>query len=298
MIPVPGGWDWPGRLRPEDLLMTATAALAPAPTTPDYSAIKTKQRAAWGDGNYAIVGSTLQIVGETLADAANLRPGERVLDVAAGNGNASLAAARRFCDVTSTDYVPALLEAGKIRAEANGMAVTFREADVEALPFEDESFDAVTSTFGAMFAPDQHSTASEMLRVCRRGGRVAMANWTPDSFIGALFKLIGGYVPPPPGLSSPALWGTEAHLHTLFGPAVEIAVTPRVFTFHYHSAAHWIDVFRRWYGPTKRVFEALPEDGQAQLEADLTRLAERFNTATDGRLAAPSDYAEVIVTRR
>lgn len=277
--------------------MTATAALAPSPT-PDFAAIKTKQRAAWGDGNYAIVGATLQIVGETLAEAAGLRPGEAVLDVAAGNGNATLAAARRFCDVTSTDYVPALLEAGRRRAEANGFEIAFQEADVEALPFADASFDAVTSTFGAMFAPNQPRTAAEMLRVTRPGGRVAMANWTPDSFIGALFKLIGRHVPPPAGVSSPALWGQPDHLRALFGPKAEIAVSERVFTFHYRSPAHWIEVFRRWYGPTKRVFDALTEAGQAQLEADLHALAAEFNTATDGRLAAPSTYAEVIVTKR
>ncbi|MEM8741357.1 MAG: methyltransferase domain-containing protein [Pseudomonadota bacterium] len=277
--------------------MTATAALAPSPTS-DFAAIKTKQRAALGDGNYAIVGATLQIVGETLAEAADLRAGEAVLDVAAGNGNATLAAARRFCEVTSTDYVPELLEAGHRRAKANGFEIAFQEADVEALPFADNSFDAVTSTFGAMFAPNQPRTAAEMLRVTRPGGRVAMANWTPESFIGALFKLIGQHVPPPAGLSSPALWGREDRLRSLFGAEAEIAVTQRSFTFHYRSPAHWVEVFRRWYGPTKRVFEALPEAGKRALEADLHGLAGEYNTATDGRLAAPSSYAEVIVTKR
>ena len=176
-------------------------------TTVDLGAVKTRQQAAWSTGDYAVVGTTLQIVGESLCEALDLRAGARVLDVAAGNGNATLAAARRWCDVTSTDYVPSLLEAGRRRAEAEGHLVTFREADAESLPFDDGAFDVVLSTFGVMFTPDQEQAARELARVCRPGGRIGLANWTPDGFVGQLFKLIGRYVPPPAGLSSPVAVG-------------------------------------------------------------------------------------------
>jgi len=205
------------------------------PSAPDLAAIKGRQQAAWGSGDYAVVGTTLQIVGETLCEAVDLRSGQRVLDVAAGNGNATLAAARRFAEVVSTDYVPALLERAAERAKAERLTVTFRQADAEALPFDDASFDVVLSTFGVMFTPDQQQAARELLRVCRPGGKIGLANWTPDSFIGQLFKTIGKHVPPPAGVKSPALWGSKPHLDGLFGSQATIAATERQFTFRYRS---------------------------------------------------------------
>lgn len=269
------------------------------PVMPDYAAIKAKQQTAWSSGDYALIGSTLNIVGEQLAEAANINPDERVLDVAAGNGNATLAAARRFADVTSTDYVESLLEKGRTRTEAEGMKVAFRQADVEALPFADGAYDVVMSTFGCMFAPNQIATASEMARVCRSGGRITMANWTPDSFIGGLFKVIGKHVPPPAGVQSPALWGTRERMEELFGQcAMRIDVQRRAFNFRYRNVAHWLDLFRTYYGPTHKAFAALPPEGQARLAADVTELADRHNIATDGRMVVPSAYAEIVITRR
>ena len=265
---------------------------------PDLSAIKAKQQATWSAGDYAKVGATLQIVGETLCEAIDLSPNARVLDVAAGNGNATLAAARRFADVTSTDYVSDLLDASKRRAKAQGFDnIAYQVADAEALPFDDGAFDVVLSTFGVMFTPDQALAASELVRVTRQGGTIAMANWTPDGFIGQVFKTLGGHLPPPEGVRSPALWGDERALVNLFGGSVaDISVTPRVFTFRYRSVAHFLDVFRTYYGPIHKAFEALGPKGKA-LEADLLALFNRFNRATDGSFIAPSQYAEVIVTK-
>jgi SAM-dependent methyltransferase len=283
----------------EDEEMTDTLTKPKPATAPDFEAIKTKQQAAWGSGDYALIGSTLNIVGEELAEAADINPGERVLDVAAGNGNATLAAARRYAEVTSTDYVESLLEKGRRRTEAEGMHVAFQQADVENLPFENASFDVVVSTFGCMFAPNQVATASEMARVCRPGGRIAMANWTPDSFIGGLFKCIGRHVPPPAGVQSPALWGTEDRIAELFGAdAAEIEVKTRHFHFRYHSMAHWLDMFRTYYGPTHKAFLALDDVGQAALANDVIELAERFNIGTGGRMHVPSAYAEVVITKK
>jgi ubiquinone/menaquinone biosynthesis C-methylase UbiE len=266
----------------------------------DFEAIKGRQMTAWGSGDYAVIGTTLQIVGEQLAEACDLRTDERVLDVAAGNGNASLAAARRGCKVTSTDYVAALLDRGAERATAERLDIQYRVADAEALPFEDESFDAVLSTFGVMFTPNQAKAASELARVCRPGGRIGMANWTPEGFIGQMFKTLGRHIPPPAGVQPPSLWGVQAHLHSLFGErAAEIAVTPRVFNFRYRSAAHFIEVFRTWYGPVHKAFAALPADGAAAaLDRDLTELLNRLNRAGAASLVVPSEYLEVVVTRR
>jgi SAM-dependent methyltransferase len=265
----------------------------------DFSAIKQRQQATWASGDFAVVGTTLQIVGETLAEAADVRAGERVLDVAAGNGNATLAAARRFAHVISTDYVPSLLDKGRARAQAEGLAVEFRLADAEALPFDDGQFDVVLSTFGVMFAPDQFRAASELLRVTRSGGRIGLANWTPEGFIGRLFKLIGAHVPPPAGLKSPALWGTEAHLKELFGaPAAQVHCERRHFNFRYASAAHWIQIFRDFYGPTHKAFAALDLAGQQALERELTALLAQMNTAGGSSLVVPGEYLEVIVTKR
>jgi len=221
-----------------------------------------------------------------------------VLDVAAGNGNATLAAARRFAEVVSTDYVGALLERGRERAQAERLAVTFQEADAEALPFGDATFDVVLSTFGVMFTPSQQQAAAEMLRVCRPGGKIGLAKWTPDSFIGQLFKTIGKYVPPAPGVKSPALWGSEGHLAGLFGPAVTLAGTSRQFTFRYRSPTHWMDVFTTYYGPVVKAFAALDSDGRKTLEADIRALLDTFNDATDGTLVAPSEYLEVVIIKK
>jgi ubiquinone/menaquinone biosynthesis C-methylase UbiE len=241
----------------------------------------------------------LQIVGESLAEAADVRAGERVLDVAAGNGNATLAAARRFAEVTSTDYVPALLDTGRQRARAEGLPVRFQVADAEQLPFGDGSFDIVLSTFGAMFTPEHDRVAHEMLRVLRAGGRIGMANWTPQGFIGRLFKVIGAHVPPAAGLKSPALWGTEPHLAELFGAqAAQIRCERRVFNLRYRSPAHWLQVFRDYYGPTHKAFEALDEAGQGALERDITALLEQMNTAGATSLVVPSEYLEVVITKR
>jgi SAM-dependent methyltransferase len=266
---------------------------------PDYRAIKAKQNVAWSSGDYAVIGTTLQIVGETLAEALDLRGKETVLDVAAGNGNFALAAARRWTEVTAIDYVPELLARARERAATERFEITCREADAEALPFADGSFDVVASTFGVMFTPDQERAAAEMLRVCRRGGRIGLANWTPDGFIGALFGTIGRHVPPPAGVRSPALWGTRARLEELFGAdAGEIAITERSFIFRYRSPGHWLDVFRTLYGPVMKAFEAAGAADQAALASDLIALVGRFNTARDGTMVVPGAYLEVVVTKR
>jgi ubiquinone/menaquinone biosynthesis C-methylase UbiE len=267
---------------------------AAAAAVPDFTAIKQRQQATWASGDFAVIGTTLQIVGESLAEAADVRAGERVLDVAAGNGNATLAAARRFADVTSTDYVPRLLDKGRERARAEDLSVRFQVADAEALPFDDGSFDVVLSTFGVMFAPDQRRAAREMLRVLRPGGRVGLANWTPQGFIGRLFKVIGAHVPPPAGLKSPALWGTESHLAELFDGS-KIRCERRFFNFRYRSAAHWVQIFRDFYGPTHKAFAVLDEQGQQALEDDITTLLQQMNTAGAASLVVPAEYLEVVV---
>jgi ubiquinone/menaquinone biosynthesis C-methylase UbiE len=264
--------------------------------TPDFAAIKQKQQATWSSGDYALIGITLQIVGESLAEATDIRAGERVLDIAAGNGNVTLAAARRFANVTSTDYVPELLEKGRVRALAEGLPVNFRVADAEELPFEDGNFDVALSTFGAMFTPDHTRPAREMLRVVRKGGRIGLANWTPESFIGQLFKVIGRYIPPPAGLKSPALWGTEAHLAELFGEqAAAIRAVRKHFNFRFRSAAHWLQVFRDYYGPTHRAFAALNTSGQDALAKDITELLNQHNVGGQSSLVVPSEYLEVVI---
>lgn len=261
---------------------------------PDLQALKARQQATWASGDYSVVGTTLQIVGEQLCETIALRPGAQVLDVAAGNGNATLAAARRFCDVTSTDYVPALLERGRERAAAERQAVRFQVQDAENLRFPDDSFDVVLSTFGVMFVADHARAAGEMLRVCRPGGIVAMANWTPEGFIGQLFRVIGRHVPPPPGARSPTLWGTETALREMFGTAADtIALHAQSFTFRYRTPDHFIDTFRRWYGPTHKAFAAAADP--AALEADIRTLIDGANVALDGTMAVPSAYVEVVI---
>ncbi len=276
----------------------SAAQFIPVPPPPDLEAIKQRQQATWASGDYAVIGITLQIVGESLAEAADLRAGERVLDVAAGNGNATLAAARRFATVTSTDYVPHLLEKAATRARADGLAVEFRVADAESLPFADGSFDVALSTFGAMFAPDHNRTAEELLRVIRPGGRIALAAWTPEGFIGELFRLVGAHVPPPAGVRSPVRWGDEAYLVELFGSdAADIHCVRRTFNFRYHSPAHWIEVFRTYYGPTHKAFAALDSEGQTRLHADLMKLLESRNVGGPSSLVVPGEYLEAVITR-
>src|SRR5262244_589868 len=243
---------------------TSAAARVLAPTQPDLDTVKTRQQGAWSSGDYAIIGTTLQIVGEVLCEALDLRAGQKVLDVAAGNGNVTLAAARRWCEVVSTDYVPALLERGRERATAERLAIEFREADAEALPFADASFDAVVSTFGVMFTPNQDKAAAELLRICKPTGKIGLANWTPRGFIGQVFKTLGKYLPPPAGTKSPALWGTRERLDEMFGrQASEIAAEPRMFVFRYRSPEHWLDVFKTFYGPMLKAFAALDANAQA-----------------------------------
>jgi ubiquinone/menaquinone biosynthesis C-methylase UbiE len=276
----------------------AMTAQSPAPPL-DLAALKARQHGAWSSGDYAVVGTTLQIVGEQLCETLDIRAGQAVLDVAAGNGNAALAAARRCCEVTATDYVPALLERARERAEAERLAIAFREADAENLPFADMSFDVVASTFGVMFTPDQERAAGELARVCKRGGKIGLANWTPQGFIGQLFKTVGQHLPPPAGAKSPTRWGTRTGLAELFGPhASSIESTERFFVFRYHSPAHFLEVFRTFYGPVLTTFAALAAPAQAALAQDLSELIGRFNRSGDEAVVVPSEYLEVVITRR
>lgn len=274
----------------------STDAQPPAPI--DLTAVKSRQQGAWSTGNYAVVGTTVQIVGENLCEALDLRAGSRVLDVAAGNGNATLAAARRWCDVTSTDYVSSLLEAGRARALAEGQTIHFQEADAENLPFDDASFDVVVSTFGVMFTPDQQKAASELARVCKPGGKIGLANWTPESFIGQVFKTIGKYIAPAPGVRSPSLWGTKARLDELFATtARDIHVENREFVFRYRSPEHWLEVFRSFYGPMSKTYGALDAAQQATFTQDLIALMTSRNRSGDDSLVLPSEYLEVVIER-
>jgi ubiquinone/menaquinone biosynthesis C-methylase UbiE len=269
------------------------------PAQPDLKALKARQHGAWSSGDYAVVGTTLQIVGEELCEALDIRAGQKVLDVAAGNGNATLAAARRWCDVVSTDYVPSLLERGRSRAEADGLSVEFREADAEALAFGDGAFDVVVSTFGVMFTPDQDRAAAELVRVCRSGGKIGLANWTPDGFIGQLFKTLGKHLPPPAGAKSPALWGTEARISEMFATAADsITAERRHFNFRYRSPEHFLDVFRSYYGPMLKAFAALDPANQQRLRDDILALIAAMNRAHDGTMIVPSEYLEIVIVKR
>jgi len=266
-------------------------------TTVDFDAIKAKQQVNWSAGNYAVIGTTLQIIGETLCEAVDVSAGSDVLDVAAGNGNAALAAARRGCHVTAIDYVPDLLDQLKQRFIADGLIVDARVGDAEALEFDDDTFDAVISTVGVMFAPDQERAAAELARVCRPGGRIGLANWTPESFVGHMFRTIGRYVPPPAGVRPPLEWGNEARVRELLGSRVtDIRINERTFFFRYRSATEFIDVMREYYGPMTKAFESLDAEGQRGLHADLVALAEERNTATNGTLRLPSEYLEIVAT--
>lgn len=281
--------------------ISATAAAPQTQTSaaPDLAALKTRQQATWSSGDYAVVGTTLQIVGEQLCESLDVRAGQKVLDVAAGNGNASLAAARRWCEVVATDYVPALLSRARERAAAERLKIEFQEADAEALPFAPGSFDAVMSTFGVMFTADQDKAAAELVRVCRAGGKIGMANWTPEGFVGQVFKTIGKHLPPPAGVKSPALWGTRARIDEMFGAhASAIQAEPRHFVFRYRSPAHWLQVFKTYYGPVLKAFSTLEPAAQADLEKDLIAQIDRFNRSGDAGMVVPSEYLEIVITRR
>jgi SAM-dependent methyltransferase len=268
----------------------------PSPPALDLAAVKARQQVTWSSGDYGVIGTTLQIVGESLCEAVDLRAGERVLDVAAGNGNVTLAAARRFAEVIGVDYVPGLLEHARERAQADRLPVQMREGDAEALPFADGAFDVALSSFGVMFAPDQERSAREMLRVVRPGGRIGLANWTPDSFVGDVFRAVGKHVPPPAGLKPPALWGTESRLGELFGAgASSIRAHRRQFVFRYRSPAHWLQIFRSYYGPVHKAFAALPAAGQEALAADLMAVLVAHNRSGDDTLVASSDYLEAVI---
>ena len=268
------------------------------PAEIDFGAVKARQQATWASGDFGRIGVQLQIVGESLCEAVNLLATERVLDVAAGNGNASLAAARRYADVTSTDYVPELLEQGRRRAEADRLPMAFQVADAEQLPFPDESFDVVLSSFGVMFAPNQERAASELMRVARPGGRIGLANWTPEGFVGKLFELMSAFVPPPAGLRSPMAWGAETRLVELFGPrASDLRTERKLYVFRYRSAEHWIEVFRAYYGPTHKAFAALDEAGRKALENALLDFLRGQNRGNAGALVIPGEYLEAVVTK-
>jgi ubiquinone/menaquinone biosynthesis C-methylase UbiE len=275
--------------------MTTTGGHTVITTDIDLATVKARQQGAWSSGNYAVIGTTLQIVGETLCEAVDVLAGQRVLDVAAGNGNASLAAARRGADVTATDYVGALLDGTSARAVSEGLRIHCREADAEALPFPDDSFDVVLSTFGVMFTPDQERSASELIRVCRPGGRIGLANWTPTGFGGQMFKIVGRYAPPSAGVRSPLEWGNEARLGELFSGAT-VATTLRQFVFRYRDTADWVETFRTYYGPMHKAFKAIDATTAADFERDLVALGNGANTAP-GSFRVPSDYLEVVVTK-
>lgn len=270
---------------------------SPAPTRSALEALKARQQATWASGDFGQIGVRLQIVGETLCEAVDLRSGERVLDVAAGNGNASLAAARCYGEVTSTDYVPALLEQGRRRADADGLTLRFAVADAEQLPFEDGAFDVALSTFGVMFAPDQPRAAAELLRVVRPGGRIGLASWTPDGFVGEMLRVVSAFVPPPAGVRPPTAWGTTARLGELFGAAREVRSTPRDYTFRFRSPEHWIEVFRAYYGPTLKAFEAVPPERHPELTQALTSLLQRHDRGAGRGLVVPAAYLETVVLR-
>jgi ubiquinone/menaquinone biosynthesis C-methylase UbiE len=275
------------------MALTSDAATAPVPA----ASIKARQQAMWASGDFAVIGTTLQIVGELLCERVDIRADERVLDVAAGNGNATLAAARHFARVTSTDYVPALLERGRRRAEAEGLDVTFDVADAEALPYPPAAFDVVLSTFGVMFAPDHTQAAGELLRVCRPGGRIGLASWTPAGFLGQLLQVLVRYVPPAPGVRSPLPWGTEGHIRDLFADAASIEHSVRSFGFRYRSPEHFVEVFRTFYGPVHQAFAALDADARAALEADMIALLRRADRGGPAGLVVPAEYLETVVVR-
>lgn len=268
-------------------------------TAVDYEAIKDKQRAGWETGDYPRVGNTLQIIAELLVEAADVRAGQRALDVACGQGNAALAAARRFAEATGVDYAKNLLEQGRERAAAEHLPVTFLEGDAEQLPVPDASYDLVLSTVGVMFAPDHQRAADELVRVTAPGGRIALASWTPTGMIGQMFKVVSKWAPPPAGVRPPTLWGTEEHLAELFGDRVEwISLTKREYVFRYHSPEHFSEWFREFYGPITRLAGTLSAEDLAKFAAELADVPRQFNRADDGTVAGAAEYLEAVGVRR
>ena len=266
--------------------------------TPDLAVVKQVQQHIWSEGDFAVIATILQGVSENLAEAADLLPDEQVLDVACGSGNTAIAAARRFTVVTGVDYVPSLLERGRERAAAEGVKIDFREGDAEALPFEDASFDVVLSSFGTMFAPDQRQAAAELLRTCRPGGRIAMTNWTPDGFVGQMFKVVGSHAPPPVKLDPPPLWGTEARVRELFGDGIaSLQANERECTLRFRSTQHYLDYYRTYFGPMKMAYARVGAEGEQALTDDLTALVARLNRAGDRAVVVPSAYLEVVAVR-
>lgn len=269
------------------------------PHAPYLAVIKERQQKAWTSGDYAMCGNLLVLMGERLCEAVDMRSGEKVLDVATGSGNTAISAARRFCDVTGIDYVPAPIEQAKDRARAERLRVNFEVGDAENLPYSDASFDVILSTLGVMFAPDQEKAASELLRVCRSGGRIGLANWTPDGSIGNMFRTVSRHLPPPPGIKQPLLWGTEERLWELFGEEVSSLQTRRrSHVFRYPSARYLLEYLRTYYGPVKTAFESLDEAGREALARDYMEHFERWNTSGDETLVDPAEYLEVVAVRR
>ncbi|MBK7878403.1 MAG: methyltransferase domain-containing protein [Planctomycetes bacterium] len=278
--------------------MTSSCALPTSPNPSPFEAVKARQQQAWSAGDYSVVGGLIVLVAEELCERADIRPGERVLDVATGHGNTALAAARRFARVTGVDYVPALLARARERAAIERLDVDFQDGDAEALPFPDASFDVVTSSFGVMFAPDQARAASELVRVCKPGGRIALASWTPSSPIAEMFRTTGRFLPPPPGLVPPATWGDEAHLRELFGAALRsIESETRAFTFRFASFQHWMEVMGGYYGPVRKAFEALEPVKRAELAAEIERVMRARSRAMDASIVFPSEYLASVIMR-
>jgi SAM-dependent methyltransferase len=265
----------------------------------DLSAIKERLRWTWASGDYSAIAARIVLIAERLVESAGLCAGDAVLDVATGTGNAAIAAARCGCEVTGVDYVEALLERGRERAAAEGFSVTFTEGDAEQLPYPDDSFDAVLSCVGVMFTPDHEQAAAELVRVCRPGGKIALANWTPAGFVGAMFRTVAAHVPPPAGLRPPGLWGTQEHLEQLFGPVVdELTLTPREFVFRFRSPTEFVEIFRSYYGPVRKAFDALDEKGRDRLAIALAALADRHDREPGSSIALPAEYVEAIAVVR
>ena len=262
------------------------------------AAVKEKQQATWASGDYAVIGTSLQIMGEQLCESVDVSAGQTVLDVAAGNGNAALAAARRGCDVTATDYVESLLERARRRADADGLPLITQVADAEDLPFDDASFDVVLSTVGVMFTPNPERAAAELLRVVRPGGRIGLVNWTPEGFVGQMFKIVGAHVPPPAGVPSPLQWGTEARIEELLGGEAKVETERRHFTFRFRSAEDYFETFKEFYGPLVKAWAALDDEGKQSIHDQLVALADGANRNPDGALTIDSEYLEVVATRR
>lgn len=264
----------------------------------DLEAVKERQQTMWASGDFHAVAALIQPVAEDLCEAVDLRADWRVLDVATGSGNAALAAARRGCDVVGIDYVPALLARGRRRAEAEGLDIDLVEGDAESIPFPDASFDAVLSVYGAMFAPDHEKTFAELARVCRPGGRIGLATWTPDGFIGEMLKVVSTHVPPAPGVASPLLWGTKAYVGSMFGDTIDgLGCRERTFTFRFRSAVGFVEYFRDYYGPTLKAFEAVGDGGADELFSDLVALVRKHAGTSEGPVAIPATWLETVATR-